>query len=157
MAAFSLQVSRQLVQCRRQGGRLALIWIEAELHGRPASSWPVDARQELMQALSRRLRNRVRSTDEVVQVGEDSFAVLLPLAGGTEAAMVEDRLQQALKGAYGLDGLLVHASLSMGSATFPEAGRQATDLAETARRNCIAARAALRLATAQTSSHSLRM
>lgn len=156
LEAFGLQVARQLSRCRRQGGQLTVIWIDAalQLRARQAASTE-SARQALAQALSRRLRNRVRGSDEVTQVGEESFAVVLPLTGQPEAALVEERLQQALKGSYEVDGQLMHASLSLGSATFPDVGQSGRDLAEQARQNCLAAGAAAPLP--QTSSHSLRM
>lgn len=158
IAAFGQQVSRHLARCRRQGGRLAVLWIEADLQEPPGSHWPAEARQAQMQAFSRRLKNRVRGNDEVLQVGDTCFAVLLQFAGSSEAAIVEDRLRRALKGAYDVDGRLMHATLSMGSATFPESGRHGAELAEVARQNCFAATACTpQLACAQTSSHSLRM
>jgi GGDEF domain-containing protein len=157
LEAVGLQLSRHLARSRRQGARLTVIWIEAALHARPGAAWPDGAREALMQALSRRLRNRVRGSDEVLQVGDDSFAVVLPLAGEVEAVLIMERLLQALRGSYGVDGLLMHSDLHMGSATFPEVGRNGADLATLARQNCVAARPAVRLVPAQTSSHSLRM
>jgi GGDEF domain-containing protein len=65
--------------------------------------WPPEAREQLMQALSARLRNRVRATDQVMQVGDHGFAVLLLAAGAAEAAIVEQRLRHLLAGPYGVD------------------------------------------------------
>jgi GGDEF domain-containing protein len=157
LQAVGLQLSRHLARSRRQGGRLTVIWIEAALHARPGASWPDGAREALLQALSRRLRNRVRGSDEVLRVGDDSFAVLLPHAGVAEAMLIEERLQQALRGSYGVEGMLMQSELHMGSATFPDIGRSGVELAELARHNSAAARSAVRLVPAQTSSHSLRM
>lgn len=157
IAAFGAHASRALARCRRDSGRLSVLWIEAELKVNPPSAWSESARQELMRALSRRLHNRVRGCDEVLQVGEDCFAVLLAAAGPAEAALVEERLRQALKGNYVLDSLLVRAALCMGFATYPEAGRQGPQLAEAARLACIANREMASRPVVQTSSHSLRM
>jgi diguanylate cyclase (GGDEF)-like protein len=133
LAEFGLMVSRQLTQCRRYGGRLAVLWLEAQLLAREGQSWEPAAREGLMQALSRRLRSRVRSTDEVLQVGEHSFAVLLLDAGEAEAGIVEQRLMQQLSGPYGVGPELMYVALSLGSAAFPDAGRHGADLAESAR------------------------
>lgn len=145
LEAVGAQVSRHLARCRRHGGRLSVLWLEALPQVRPGSAWPAGARQAMMKALSRRLRNRVRGSDEVLQVGEDSFAVMLLLAGQAEAAVVEERLRQALKGSYGVDGLLMHSDLNIGSASFPEVGRNGPDLTEHARQSCFAAGAKARL------------
>jgi GGDEF domain-containing protein len=157
LEAVGQQLSRHLARSRRQGGRLTVIWIETALHARPGNSWPEGAREALTQALGRRLRNRVRGSDEVLRVGDASFAVVLPHAGVAEAVLIEERLLLALRGSYGVDGLLLHSDLHLGSATFPDVGRNGVDLAEQARHNCIAARSTMRLVPDQTSSHSLRM
>lgn len=148
LEAVGLQLSRPVARSRRQGSRLTVIWIEAALHARRGAPWPDGAREALMQALSRRLRNRVRGSDEVLQVGDDSFAVVLPLASVAEAVLIEERLQQALRGSYGVDGMLMQSALRMGSATFPDVGRSGLELAALARHNCLAAHAAVRLVPA---------
>ncbi len=152
LAEFGLMISRQLTQCRRYGGQLSVLWIEADLE---ASAVRADAsafadhdtspdakalsaaetRSELMLALARRLRSRVRGTDMVLQVGETSFAVLLLDAGHPEALLVQHRLSVALNGPYGVAARTLHARLQMGVAAFPEGGVRGADLAESARQD----------------------
>lgn len=152
--ALGAQVSRQLARCRRQSAPLSVIWVEAQLHAR-GGDCPQATREALMQALSRRLRNRVRGSDEVMRVAEEGFAVVLPLVGKADAALVQVRLLQALKGCYGVDGLQMHAELHLGTATFPDSGGSGDELVEHARGCCLASSTLVRLV--QTSSHSLRM
>jgi GGDEF domain-containing protein len=135
LAAFGLRVSRQFAQCRRKGERLSLLWLEVELLVRPDGSLSAAERDSLVQTVSLRLRNRVRSADEVVHMGEQCFAVLLIAAGAPEAGLVEQRLRQALRGAYGVDGRLMQVGVRLGTAVFPEAGRNGAELAEAARLN----------------------
>ena len=47
--------------------------------------WSPAEHDNLIQTVSLRLRNRVRGADEVVHMGEQSFAVLLVAAGTPEA------------------------------------------------------------------------
>lgn len=137
LAAFGWRVSRQLAQCRRENGQLALLWVEIDVM--PPSDDNLDLsdkdRDTLIRAVSSRLRNRVRSTDEVVRMGPCSFAVLLLAAGAPEADLVEQRLLQALKGPYGLAGRLPRVNLRIGTALFPQAGRSGAELARVARDN----------------------
>ncbi|MDR7268455.1 diguanylate cyclase (GGDEF)-like protein [Pelomonas saccharophila] len=134
-AAFGLRVSRQFAQCRRKGEQLALLWLEIELRTRPDNSLGPAERDHLMQTVSLRLRNRVRGADEVVHMGEQCFAVLLVAAGAAEAGLVEQRLRQALRGAYGVDGRLMQVGVRLGTAVYPQAGRNGAELAEAARAN----------------------
>ncbi|RZL39081.1 MAG: diguanylate cyclase, partial [Rubrivivax sp.] len=94
-------------------------------------------RENLLLVASQRLRNRVRGTDEVVRVGDGNFAVLLLAAGAQEAELVERRLRQALRGAYGVDGRSMHLHVRLGTAVFPEDGRQGAELAEAAQRKLL--------------------
>ena len=150
LAEFGLMISRQLTQCRRYGGHLSVLWLEAEPVTPPAQAVAgavasndgggaaeraaaIEAREGLMTAVGRRLRSRVRGTDMVLQVGETSFAVLLLDAGIPEAHLVQDRLSTALNGPYGVDATTMQVRLQMGMASFPEGGARGTDLAESAR------------------------
>lgn len=152
LAEFGLMISRQLTQCRRYGGHLSVLWLEAELaspaveataraddadegEGAAERVSVTGARDGLMTAVGRRLRSRVRGTDMVLQVGETSFAVLLLDAGIAEAHLVQHRLETALNGPYGVDAVTMHVRLQMGMASFPEGGARGTDLAESARQD----------------------
>lgn len=135
LAALGLRVSRQFAQCRREGGQLALLWVEVEMLEAPGSAATDDARDGLIQAVSQRLRNRVRGADEVLRVGRDGFAVLLMAAGAGEADIVERRLRQTVRGNYGVDDRLMQLGVRIGVAVFPEEGRNGTELAEAARGN----------------------
>ena len=135
LAALGLRVSRQFAQCRREGGQLALLWVEVEVLEAADSTLSNDARDSLVQAVSQRLRNRVRGADEVLRVGPQCFAVLLMAAGAGEADIAERRLLQAVRGNYGVDDRLMQVGVSIGTAVFPEDGRNGTELAEAARSN----------------------
>jgi len=135
LTAYSLRASRLLAQCRREGGQLALLWVEVAVLAPPGRTVGEEEREGLIHTASQRLRNRVRSSDEVQRVGERAFAVMLLNAGVDEAALVERRLVQALRGTYGMEGQLTQLALRIGTAVFPEDGRQAGELAEVAQRS----------------------
>ncbi|MFT7774619.1 diguanylate cyclase domain-containing protein [Roseateles sp.] len=127
-------LSRRLARCRRAGEQLAMLWIELEPLPSPAAEVG-DVTEELMRMASLRVRNRVRSTDEVIQVGEQGFAVLLPGAGNMAAEIVALRLRQTLAGTYELEGQLTYLAVAAGQAVFPEGGSTGTELTQTAQRN----------------------
>lgn len=125
-------LSRRLARCRRAGEQLALLWIELDPLPSSRTQALGDPRMELLRTASLRVRNRVRGTDEVVQVGDVGFAVLLPGAGTPEAALVSHRLQRTLTGAYELEGRLAYLAVSMGEAVYPDCGPSGTELANAA-------------------------
>jgi GGDEF domain-containing protein len=134
-AAFSLRVSRQFAQARRENSELALLWIDATLVASHGQALEEADRESLMQMVGLRLRNRVRGTDEVVRMGENCFAVLLAAAGAREADTVGLRLLQTTRGSYGIDDRLMQVDIRMGKATFPDHARNGADLAEAAKNN----------------------
>lgn len=135
LTAYGLRVSRLLAQCRREGGQLALLWVEVAVLAPPGRTVGDAERESLIHTASQRLRNRVRSADEVQRVGDRAFAVMLVNAGVDEAALVEQRLIQALRGTYGVEGQITQMALRIGTAVFPEDGRQGGELAEVAQRS----------------------
>ena len=134
LASLGLRVSRLFAQCRRESGQMAMLWVDVDMLARPGEALTGEPRDSLIQAVSQRLRNRVRGADEVLRVGEHSFAVLLLAAGSLEADIIEERLMQAMRGTYGVDERVMHVGVRMGRALFPEHGRNGTELAEVARR-----------------------
>lgn len=133
---FGLMITRQLTQCRRYGAKLAVMWLEAEAVEALQAPVPEDELATLMTAVGRRLRSRVRGTDAVVQVGDNSFAVLLIDAGAPESDIVRQRLHHALGGSYGVgDSHLMHVRLQIGASAFPEGSTRGVELAQMARDN----------------------
>lgn len=128
-------LSSRLSRCRRAGERLALLWIELEPLPAPRAEAAPALRRALLRTASLRVRNRVRGTDEVVQVGEQGLAVLLLGAGAPEAALVANRLRYTLTGAYELEGRLAYLGVAMGEAVYPDSGTSGTELARAAQQS----------------------
>ena len=77
----------------------------------------------LLQELGDRLRQAVRRSDTVARLGGDEFAVLLPdLDDADLAAGMADKLMRAVEEPFQLDGMVVHADLSIGIAVYPAHG-----------------------------------
>jgi predicted signal transduction protein with EAL and GGDEF domain len=124
-------LSSRLSRCRRAGE----LWIELEPLPAPRAEAAPALRRALLRTASLRVRNRVRGTDEVVQVGEQGLAVLLLGAGAPEAALVANRLRHTLTGAYELEGRLAYLGVAMGEAVYPDSGTSGTELARAAQQS----------------------
>ena len=132
LAAYGLHVSRHFAQCRREGGQLTLLWVEVDVPTRKDGTASDALPDGLIQLVSLRLRNGVRGADHVQRVGEHSFAVLMLAAGAREAEIAEQRLLQTVRGAYNVEGQAMQVIARLGSAVFPQDGRNGAELAEAA-------------------------
>jgi diguanylate cyclase (GGDEF)-like protein len=84
----------------------------------------------LLQEVSRVLTENVRATDVVARQGGDEFAVLVPETDESGAAMLAERIEQALASIQAAGRAPVRASIGM--AMFPRDGATPDDLLEAA-------------------------
>jgi len=118
---YARQLESLLGSCRRQA-RLATVLLVEVL---PADA---DAARALMQAMGQRLRSRVRATDEVAQLGDACFAVLLVDVGERGSNGVRQRLDDALRQPYRVGAELAQPLLRIGRAVHGLDGHHAADL-----------------------------
>lgn len=98
----------------RRLGRSTLALRAVAVAGDPALD--AETHAALMRACARRLRSRVRATDEVVSVGADAFGVLLVGAPSHAGAMVAARLAQACAHPFGVGDRLLALRLEVAPA-----------------------------------------
>lgn len=120
---FESQLQGQIVQCRRRGHGLALLWVELELPAGPGLLEPAR-----VQDMGRRLLRRLRSTDQVARIGPRSFGVILPGAMFSVGQRVALRLRDALAEPYQGGAIRPGLSARLGHAQFPDDGEQAGEL-----------------------------
>lgn len=110
MDEMARRVERELMACRRSGGRLAVLVLRFEALIEPT----------LLAAMGERLRGHVRSSDLVFQLGEQGFGVVLRGAAHPHLAAIQERLHAALNAPYGLGGQLHRAVVRVGLAGQPQ-------------------------------------
>lgn len=115
-------VDRQLAACRRNSTQLAVMVLHIEDAVPPA----------LFDAMSDRLRGRLRATDLIFQIGEQAFGVVLLGIGRSHGCGVKQRLLRALDGAYGVGDELLNATVRIGIAAHPQPGISGAELVRAA-------------------------
>lgn len=81
----------------------------------------------LLQQVAERLKSTIRTSDTVARIGGDEFIILLPqLEQEHSAAMVAEKIQQAIAVPFDIHGLEIQISCSIGLACYPQDGE--TDL-----------------------------
>ena len=75
---------------------------------------------QLLQAITQRLRNAIRQEDTLARQGGDEFIlVLTELADAAAAALVAEHLLQALRAPFALNNQVLHVGASIGISLYP--------------------------------------
>lgn len=121
-ALFEEIVSQQLELSRRTGTRMAVLFIDLDgfkavndLHGHQVGD-------DLLRAVSERLKGGVRGPDVVSRFGGDEFAVAMAQTGAEAAAQVAGKLVDLISAPYTIGTLTIEISASIGVAIYPDSG-----------------------------------
>ncbi|MGV3655798.1 MAG: bifunctional diguanylate cyclase/phosphodiesterase, partial [Noviherbaspirillum sp.] len=128
-AMFNRQLEHALVQARRYGRGLALLFIDLDRFKNINDTLGHDAGDRLLQEMARRLGHALRKGDLVARLGGDEFVVLVEeINDAAQAARVARQALAALAPECLLDGQAVHVTASIGISLFPQDGCDAFTL-----------------------------
>ena len=127
---FFERVDQALALARRHGTRLALLFVDLDKFKPINDTWGHAVGDQVLQAVARRLTERLREADTVGRIGGDEFVILLHQVGDAGyAAQVADELRLSLAQPFELAGQTLTISASIGVALFPDHGQDAIELA----------------------------
>jgi diguanylate cyclase (GGDEF)-like protein/PAS domain S-box-containing protein len=114
-ALFADRVAHSLVGTHRTGVQLAVLFIDLDDFKTVNDSLGHQAGDAVLVEVAHRLEQAVRPSDTVARFGGDEFAILLDeVASSDEAAMIADRVLEALEKPVVLDRKEVYARASVG-------------------------------------------
>ncbi|OIQ87946.1 cyclic di-GMP phosphodiesterase Gmr [mine drainage metagenome] len=123
------RLHQSLAKAYREQGRLGVLFLDLD------GFKPVNDRfghlvgDQLLVVLAERLRGCVRESDTVARLGGDEFVIVLPdMASPDDAAVVADKVVQALEEPFALDGVSVVIGTSIGIALYPDNGGNEEEL-----------------------------
>lgn len=118
---------------RREETGLAVLFLDLDHFKEVNDSLGHAAGDDLLRAVTQRLRAALREADFLARLGGDEFVtVLLPLDDDRGAIRVADKLIGALTAPFALDGHEIRIGVSVGIACYPEDGDDGPELLEAA-------------------------
>jgi diguanylate cyclase (GGDEF)-like protein/PAS domain S-box-containing protein len=128
-ALLSDRLDRALLSARRDGMRLALLFIDLDRFKTINDSLGHLAGDHLLKEVAQRLCRVVRASDTVARLGGDEFVVLVPgVRVAEECGLVGDKIIEALAAPIEFEGRSLHISPSIGICLYPDDGDDAASL-----------------------------
>jgi diguanylate cyclase (GGDEF)-like protein/PAS domain S-box-containing protein len=130
---FTDRLSLAVSQAARHSQHLAVLFLDMDRFKVINDSLGHSLGDRLLQAVAERLLACVREADTVARLGGDEFTLLLPgVAHPADVARVAEKILEALKQPFKLEGRELYCTASMGISLFPEDGADAETLVKNA-------------------------
>jgi diguanylate cyclase (GGDEF)-like protein/PAS domain S-box-containing protein len=128
-ALFMDRLEHALVRARRRKGKLAVLFMDLDNFKVINDSLGHVAGDKLLVAVADRLRACLRPEDTAARLGGDEFTILLEdLKEVGEATRVAERIAEALRTAFSLDGREMFVTSSVGIALWDDTREHPADL-----------------------------
>lgn len=122
-------LSLELPQAKRNGTRMALLFLDLNGFKQINDTLGHQAGDQLLQEVSRRLRSCIRESDTVARLGGDEFTVLMPdLSQNNDVGVVLGKILGVFERPFMLEGNGVNVSTSIGISMYPDDGSSTDDL-----------------------------
>jgi diguanylate cyclase (GGDEF)-like protein/PAS domain S-box-containing protein len=126
---FNDRVGQAISLARRNGGRLAVLYLDLDGFKYINDSLGHEAGDKLLQSVAKRLLHCVRDPDTVSRHGGDEFVVLLQdLKQPEDAGVTARRVLKAVTDVHFIDQCELHVTASVGVSVYPEDGLDAETL-----------------------------
>nr|WP_242521575.1 EAL domain-containing protein [Motiliproteus sp. SC1-56] len=130
---FHQRLDQELRRAGRRGGTLAVFWLDLDRFKLVNDSLGPEAGDRVLQEMAERLGRAVRRSDTVARMGGDEFSLIMPGVGGLEGlAQQADALLCQIKEPVCVDGEELFLGASLGLATYPDDGAEASELIKAA-------------------------
>ncbi len=123
------RLRQALTQARRQGKMVAVLYVDLDRFKVINDTLGHDVGDLLLRDAAKRLEHTVRESDTLARPGGDEFVAVLPGIETVHAAEIAgERIMEALRDPFQLEGHELFASASVGLSLFPEDGEDSATL-----------------------------
>jgi diguanylate cyclase (GGDEF)-like protein len=133
-AGFRAHLERAMDRSRRYGFNSALLYINVDQFANINDNYGEADGDLMIKTISRRLLNKMRSTDSIARLGGDEFAIVLEDVSSTaDVDLIAEKMLSSISAPMILSEQQVSVEASIGAAFFPDDGEELSELVENAR------------------------
>jgi len=130
---FKDRVTVAISHAQRHGSRVSVLFLDLDRFKVINDSLGHNIGDQLLQAVAARVQSCVRDSDTVARLGGDEFTLLLPeLTHAEDAALVAQKILEAVRYPFHIEGREFYITTSIGISVFPEDGPDAETLIKSA-------------------------
>ncbi len=130
---FKDRLTVALSHAQRDNSRVAVLFLDLDRFKVINDSLGHNVGDQLLQAVSTRVQSCVRESDTVARLGGDEFTMLLPaLSQSEDAAVVAQKVLEAIRYPFHIEGREFFTTTSIGISIYPEDGTDAATLIKNA-------------------------
>ncbi len=127
--SLELRLASALAEAQASNAPMALLFMDLDGFKPINDRLGHDMGDRLLRMVADRLKASVRAADTVARVGGDEFVVVLgPIREATDAEDIANKLLQAIRVPFDVDGRELHVSITIGIALHPQDGADAATL-----------------------------
>lgn len=131
---FRAHLERAMGRSERYGFNTALLYINIDQFANINDHYGEADGDVMIKSISRRLINKMRSTDSIARLGGDEFAVVLEdINSQADVELIAEKMLKSISAPMILSEQQVSVEASIGAAIYPEDGGEFSDLVEHAR------------------------
>src|SRR3569623_591600 len=123
------RIRQAIAYAHRNGTQIAVLFIDLDYFKHINDSLGHQTGDSLLQIVAQRLQECLREGDSVARLGGDEFVLSLPLVyGANDAALIAQKVLNALDMPFTVDNHELHVSASIGISLYPDNGIDADSL-----------------------------
>ena len=131
---FRTHVEQAMERSERYGFNTALLYINIDQFANINDHYGEADGDLMIKTISKRLLNKLRSTDSIARLGGDEFAVVLEdVSSAANVHAIADKMLRSISGPMILSDQQVSVEASIGGTIYPEDGRGFSDLVDCSR------------------------
>lgn len=131
---FRAHLEGAMDRSQRYGFNTSLLYINIDQFSNINDHYGEADGDLLIKAISRRLLNKMRSTDSIARLGGDEFAVVLEdVSSSADVDLIAEKMLKSIAAPMILSEQQVSIDASIGAAIYPENGSEFSDLVDCAR------------------------